>query len=59
MSLRVIECNICGHVVATATDEELVARLREHIGAEHPDGALDEEPARALVAAEAYEATDS
>ncbi len=34
--MRVIECNICGHVVAAATDEELVARLREHIAAEHP-----------------------
>lgn len=57
--MRVIECNICGHVVAAATDEELVARLREHIAAEHPDAALDEGAARELVASEAYEATDS
>jgi predicted small metal-binding protein len=59
VSVRVIECNICGHVVADATDEELVARLREHIAAEHPEGALDEAAARELVASEAYEATDS
>ncbi|HWC87054.1 MAG TPA: hypothetical protein VG388_10965 [Solirubrobacteraceae bacterium] len=57
--MRVIECNICGHVVAAATDEELVDRLREHMAAEHPDAVLDEAPARELVASEAYEATDS
>ncbi|MDQ6804518.1 MAG: hypothetical protein M3065_06030 [Actinomycetota bacterium] len=57
--MRVIECNICGHVVAAATDEELVSRLRDHIAAEHPNAALDEAPARELVASEAYEATDS
>jgi predicted small metal-binding protein len=57
--LRVIECNVCGHVVAAATDKELVAQLREHMAAEHPDAALDEAAAREVVAAEAYEATDS
>jgi predicted small metal-binding protein len=57
--MRVIECNACGHVVAAATDEELVRRLREHMVVEHPDAVLDEAPARALVASDAYEATDS
>ncbi|MEA2198068.1 MAG: hypothetical protein QOJ25_2119 [Solirubrobacteraceae bacterium] len=57
--MRVIECNICGHVVTAATDEELVQRLLEHIAAEHPDAALDEEAALDLVAAEAYDAMDS
>jgi predicted small metal-binding protein len=57
--MRVIECNVCGHVVAAATDEELVRRLLEHMASEHPDAALDEAAARALVASDAYEATDS
>lgn len=57
--MRVIECNVCGHVLAGATDEELATTLREHTAAEHPDAALDEAAARDLVAAEAYEATDS
>jgi predicted small metal-binding protein len=57
--MRVIECNVCGHVVTAATDEELVARLLEHMKSEHPDAVLDEAAARELVASEAYEATDS
>jgi predicted small metal-binding protein len=59
VTLRVIECNICGHVVSAGTDEELGKRLLEHLAAEHPDAALDEAAANELVAAEAYEATDS
>jgi predicted small metal-binding protein len=55
----VIECNVCGHVVVAATDEELVKRLLEHMAADHPDAVLDEAAARDLVASEAYEATDS
>jgi predicted small metal-binding protein len=57
--VHVIECNICGHVTAAATDEELVGQLRAHMAAEHPDAVLDEAAARELVAAEAYEAMDS
>ncbi len=57
--MRVIECNVCGHVVGAATDEELVKRLLEHMGAEHPDAVLGEGAARELVASEAYEAMDS
>ena len=57
--MRVIECNICGEVLAADNDEELVRRLLAHVQAEHPDAALDESAARDLVAAEAYEATDS
>ena len=59
MSMRVIECNACGQVLAGATDQELVRRLREHMTSEHPDAALDEPAAAQLVAADAYEATDS
>lgn len=57
--MRVIECNVCGHVVAAATDEELVQRLREHMATEHPDALLNEAAARGVVGSEAYEASDS
>jgi len=57
--VRVIECNVCGHVVTGASDAELVGELLEHRVAEHPDAVLDEAAAGELVAAEAYEATDS
>jgi predicted small metal-binding protein len=57
--MRVIECNACGEVLSADTDEELVRRLREHMVAEHPDAALGEASAAELVAADAYEATDS
>jgi hypothetical protein len=56
---RVIECNACGEVLAGATDEELVARLRTHNEAEHASGAWDEARARETIAAEAYDAGDS
>jgi predicted small metal-binding protein len=57
--MRVIECNACGEALAAASDDELVRRLREHMAAQHPDAALTEAAAQELVAAEAYEATDS
>lgn len=59
MSVRVIECNICGHLVTAPSDEALVRALLEHMTAEHPDAVLDQAAARELVASEAYEATDS
>ena len=59
MSMRVIECNACGEVLTAATDQELVRRLREHMSAMHVDAVLDQAAARELVAADAYEATDS
>jgi predicted small metal-binding protein len=57
--VRVIECNTCGEPLAAADDEELAARLREHMGRRHPDASLGEEQARELLAREAYSATDS
>lgn len=54
-----LECNICGHVISAATEDELVTQLRAHMADEHPDAVLDEAAARDLVAAEAYEAMDS
>jgi predicted small metal-binding protein len=57
--MRVMECNLCGEALSAATDEELLGRVRRHMDAEHPEAALDEARARELVAAEAYEASDS
>ena len=57
--MRVIECNICGETLAAATDEELVKRLRGHTESEHSSASFDEAQARELIAAEAYDASDS
>jgi predicted small metal-binding protein len=57
--VRVVECNICGETLATATDEELQRRLREHMKSEHPTAEPDEQQARETVAREAYDASDS
>ena len=57
--MRMAECNICGEPLAAANDEELIARLRVHVEAEHPDSGWDEEAARKTIAEEAYDATDS
>jgi hypothetical protein len=59
MTMRVVECNICGEPLAAATDEELVRRMRAHVGAEHPGSQFDEAAARETVAREAYDASDS
>lgn len=57
--MRVVECNICGETLAAASNEELVRRLSSHMEEEHAPMSYDEEQARATIAAEAYEATDS
>lgn len=59
MSKRVIECNICGEPLSAATDDELVGQVVEHVEAEHPDSALDEEQAREMIDREAYDADDA
>jgi predicted small metal-binding protein len=59
MSMRVVECNICGETLAAANDDELVARLRAHTESEHEETGFDEDSARDTIAAEAYDATDS
>jgi predicted small metal-binding protein len=59
MSMRVIECNICGETLGAATDEELLRRLREHTEAEHASSGFDEPQARETISQEAYDATDS
>jgi predicted small metal-binding protein len=57
--MRVIECNICGHTLSAANDDELVRALTGHVADQHPDAGLDEEAARKLVAEQAYDASDS
>jgi len=59
MTMRVMECNICGEPLAATTDDELVQRLRDHTEAEHPGSGFDEEQARETIAGEAYDASDS
>jgi predicted small metal-binding protein len=57
--MRVMECNICGETLAAANDEELLARLRQHMESEHPSTSFDEAQAREMIANEAYDATDN
>ena len=57
--MRTVECNSCGEPLTAATDEELLARMRDHVDAEHPELDWDEEAARNTIAVEAYDATDS
>ena len=56
--MRVLECDICGETISADSDDELKGRLGEHLGSAHDRGASPEELDE-LVAAEAYEATDS
>jgi len=56
--MRVVECNICGETISAASDGELVARVTDHLESEH-DEEPDNEEIEAMVAEEAYEATDS
>ncbi len=59
MTMRAVECNLCGEPLAAATDDELVRRLRAHVNAEHSSCDLDEARARKTIAREAYDASDS
>jgi predicted small metal-binding protein len=57
--MRVVECNICGEALSGDTDEELLARLREHTETEHRSAGFDEARAKEMVSDEAYDASDS
>lgn len=59
MTMRVIECNLCGEPLAAATDDELLARLHHHLDEEHDKSDYDEQSAREAVEREAYDAADS
>jgi hypothetical protein len=54
--MRVIECDECGETLQAATDDELTRRLDAHLRDEH---GIEDADAAALVADEAYSATDS
>ena len=56
--MRVVECNICGETISAASDEELAGRVTQHLESEH-DEEPDADEIQAMVAEEAYEATDS
>ena len=56
--MRVVECNICGETISAASDQELVARVTDHLESVH-DEEPDSEEVEAMVAEEAYEAMDS
>lgn len=59
MSMRVIECNLCGETLAAGTDDELLDRLRVHTEGEHSAEQFDAERAAEQIANEAYDASDS
>lgn len=59
MTMRITECNLCGEPLAAANDDELLARMRVHNEAEHPDSEWDEDAARRTIEDEAYDASDS
>jgi predicted small metal-binding protein len=59
MSMRVVECNICGETLSGATDDELLRRVRAHMESEHPSVAFDEAATSEMIANEAYDASDS
>jgi len=56
--VRVVECDVCGETVTAADDEELAARLKDHLFDEH-DQTADEDAVRQTVDIEAYDAMDS
>jgi predicted small metal-binding protein len=57
--MRVFDCNECGHTMVATDDERLAAQLNEHMSSEHADVEWDDEQAADLLAAQAYDATDS
>ena len=59
MSMRVVECNICGEALSGTTDDELLRRVRVHMENEHPSVAFDEAATRETITNEAYDASDS
>jgi predicted small metal-binding protein len=56
--MRTIECDICGEPVTANTDEELLARLKDHVTEEH-DQTPDDDELQQTIDREAYDAVDS
>ena len=59
MSMRVVECNVCGEPLAAANDDELLRRLQSHMESEHPEQKFDESAARSMISEQAYTASDN
>jgi predicted small metal-binding protein len=57
--MRVFDCNECGHTVVATDDDALAARLTSHMSSDHADVEWDEDEVPELIAAQAYDATDS
>jgi predicted small metal-binding protein len=56
--MRTIECNTCGEPITANDDEELVARLKDHLTEEH-DLTPDVDELQQAVDRDAYDAADS
>jgi Protein of unknown function (DUF1059) len=56
--MRVMDCD-CGQTLSAGNDDDLFKETRAHVDREHPDMQLTDEQVRELVAAKAYEASDS
>jgi predicted small metal-binding protein len=59
MSMRVIECNVCGEPLSAANDEELLRRVQGHMQDEHASESMGEDQARTMIAEQAYTASDN
>jgi hypothetical protein len=59
MTMRVIECNVCGEPLTAAHDDELLGRMRSHFESEHPDVPFDDDAERDTIARQAYSASDN
>ena len=59
MSMRVVECNVCGEPLAAANDEELLRRVHSHMDSEHKEQDFDEAAAREMISEQAYTASDN
>jgi predicted small metal-binding protein len=58
VSVRTIECNVCGEAVTAADDEELTRNLVDHLKDEHDETPSDDD-VHQTVDREAYDAMDS
>ena len=56
--MRVIDCD-CGATLQAADDDDLSRVVRQHMDEVHPDEKLDDRQVNALVAEQAYTATDA
>ncbi len=56
--MRVIDCD-CGQTLQAGNDDDLVKETRAHVDEVHADLEMTDDQVRELVAARAYEASDS